>query len=143
MTAMFAHVNIVHIASNMLFLLIFGMRTDELFKAKEFCLIYFAAGLAGNLLTLLVGPYTFYASAGALGAIFGLLGANTIYLRMILRQSVTNALIYAFIFLMLSVSANVNIRAHFGGLVAGLVIGYLITTRSRVIRQKHKITVVR
>jgi rhomboid protease GluP len=88
-TAMFIHVNIAHIASNMLFLLVFGLKGEELFKAKEFYLIYFAAGLAGNLLTLLAGPYTFYASAGASGAIFGLPGANTIYLRVILRQPVT------------------------------------------------------
>lgn len=142
-TAMFVHVNIVHIASNMLFLLIFGLKGEELFKAREFYIIYFVAGLVGNVLTLLAGPYSFYASAGASGAIFGLLGANTIYLRVISRQPVTSALIYGFIFLMLSVSANVNILAHFGGLVAGLAIGYSIAARSRIIKRKHKIIVVR
>ncbi len=142
-TAMFVHVNIIHIASNMVFLLIFGMRTEELFKPREFYLIYFTAGLAGNLLTLLAGPYSFYASAGASGAIFGLFGANTIYLRKILDQPLTAALVYAFIFLMLSVSANVNIIAHFGGLVAGLLIGYLIGARSGVVRQRNKVIIVR
>jgi membrane associated rhomboid family serine protease len=44
---------------------------------------------------------------------------------------------------MLSVSANVNILAHFGGLVAGLVIGYLIASRSRIIKRKHKVIAVR
>jgi len=142
-TAMFVHVSLVHIASNMLFLFIFGLRTEELFKPTEFYLIYFASGLAGNLLTLLAGPYAFSVSAGASGAIFGLFGANTIYLRKILQRPVTDALIYAFIFLMLSVSANVNILAHLGGLVAGLSLGYLIAASSKIIRQKHRVIVVR
>ena len=134
-TAMFVHVNIVHIASNMFFLFIFGIKAEELFKNREFYLIYFAGGLAGNLLTLLSGPYAFYVSAGASGAIFGLFGADTIYLRVILQQPVTSALAFAFIFLLLSLSANVNIIAHFGGLVAGLAIGYLIATERKIITQ--------
>lgn len=142
-TAMFVHINLVHIASNMLFLFIFGLRTEELFKPREFYLIYFASGLAGNLLTLFAGPYALSVSAGASGAIFGLFGANTIYLRRILQRPITDALIYAFIFLMLSVSTNVNIFAHLGGLVAGLSLGYLIAASSKIIRQKHRIIVVR
>jgi len=142
-TAMFVHINIVHIASNMLFLFIFGLRAEELFKPREFYLIYFASGLAGNLLTLLAGPYTFMVSAGASGAIFGLFGANTIYLRKILQKPVTDALVYAFIFLMLNVSARVNIIAHFGGLMAGLATGYFLAASSKIIRQKHKVIVIR
>jgi rhomboid protease GluP len=69
-TAIFVHVNIVHLVSNMIFLLIFGLRAEELFKSEEYVAIYFLSGLAGNLLTLLLGPQM--VSAGASGAIFGL-----------------------------------------------------------------------
>lgn len=143
LTAMFVHVNIVHITSNMFFLFIFGLRAEELFREWEFYLIYFGSGLAGNLLTLIAGPYAFMVSAGASGAIFGLFGANTIYLRKILQRPIVDALFYAFIFFMLSVSANVNILAHLGGLLAGLFMGYFIATSGRVIRQKQRVLFIR
>jgi rhomboid protease GluP len=142
-TAMFVHINIVHIVSNMFFLFIFGLRAEELFREREFYMIYFGSGLAGNLLTLIVGPYAFTVSAGASGAIFGLFGANVIYLRKLLQRPLVDALFYAFIFFMFSISANVNILAHLGGLVAGLLMGYFIALSRRVIRQKQGVIVIR
>src|SRR4030042_5047993 len=90
-TAMFVHANIVHLAGNMFFLLIFGLRAEELFNAKEYLAIYLLSGLAGNLLTLLLGPGMI--SVGASGAIFGLFGAVTIYIRRAVGQSIINALV--------------------------------------------------
>lgn len=142
-TSMFVHVNILHIASNMFFLFIFGIKAEELFKTKEVYLIYFAAGLSGNLLTLLAGPNAFYVSAGASGAIFGIFGANIIYLRVVLRQPLVTALAYGFIFLLLSLSANVNIIAHFGGLAAGFAVGYRIATKRKVAWEKDRTIMTR
>lgn len=123
-TAMFVHVHLFHLLGNMLFLLIFGARGEELFSKKEFFFIYFAGGLSGNLLTLLMGPSV--VSAGASGAIFGMFGACVIYLGQTLGQSIMGALIYSFYLLILSAGARVNVFAHFGGLVAGLAIGYAL-----------------
>ena len=123
-TAMFVHVHLFHLLGNMLFLLIFGARGEELFSEKEFFFIYFAGGLSGNLLTLLMGPLT--VSAGASGAIFGMFGACVIYLGQTLGQSIMGALVYSFYLLILSAGARVNVFAHFGGLVAGLAIGYTL-----------------
>lgn len=121
-TSMFVHVNLLHIILNMVFLLIFGLRAEELFKSIEFLFIYFASGLAGNMLTLLLPLQT--VSAGASGAIFGIFGASVIYIRKTLGMPVFTALIYSLLFLMLSASEGVNLFAHLGGLVAGLAIGY-------------------
>ncbi len=123
-TAMFVHVHLFHLLGNMLFLLIFGARGEDLFSEKEFFFIYLASGLSGNLLTLLVGPST--VSAGASGAIFGMFGACVIYLGQTLGQSIIGALVFSFYLLILSTGAGVNVFAHFGGLVAGLAIGYLL-----------------
>jgi len=123
-TAMFVHVDLIHLLINMFFLLIFGTRGEELFSDEEFFLIYFASGLSGNLLTLLMGPST--VSAGASGAIFGMFGACVIYLGQTLGQSIMGALIYSFYLLILSTGARVNVFAHFGGLAAGLAIGYTL-----------------
>ncbi|MDI6690518.1 MAG: rhomboid family intramembrane serine protease [Candidatus Bathyarchaeota archaeon] len=110
-TSMFVHANIMHILGNMFFLLIFGLRAEEIFSIGEYFLIYFLSGLAGNLLTLLFGPNMI--SAGASGAIFGLFGACTIYFRRAIGQSIMSALFYAFFLLMISAGPNVNFLAHF------------------------------
>jgi len=129
-TSMFVHVSITHLLGNMFFLLIFGLRAEELFSLKEYLLIYFLSGLAGNLLTLLFGFDM--VSAGASGAIFGVFGACTIYFRRAIGQSIFSALLYSFFLLMISTGLNVNVLAHLGGLVVGLLTGYVLgATRRR------------
>jgi rhomboid protease GluP len=123
-SAMFVHVNLVHLFGNMLFLLIFGFRAEELFSKKVYLMIYFSSGLLGNVLTLLLGPAM--VSAGASGAIFGLFGANTIYMGEAFGRSITSALVFAFFLLFLTAGAGVNFLAHFGGLASGLIIGYAL-----------------
>ncbi len=55
-TSMFVHANIAHLAGNMLFLFIFGFRAEEMFSLPEYLGIYFLGGLAGNTLSLVLGP---------------------------------------------------------------------------------------
>jgi rhomboid protease GluP len=124
LTAIFIHANLLHIVGNMLFLLIFGLRAEKLFDLKEYLSVYFLSGLAGGLLTLLMGPDTW--SIGASGAIFGMLGACTIYARRSIGQSIMYALLYSFFFLVINIGPDVNVLAHIGGLVTGLLIGYLL-----------------
>lgn len=129
-TAMFIHVNIVHLLGNMFFLLIFGLRAEELFAFEEYFAIYFLSGLAGNSLTLLFEPSM--VSAGASGAIFGLFGACTIYIKRAVGQSIIGALLFSFFLLMINSGGNVNNLAHLGGLVAGLLIGYVLASRRKL-----------
>ena len=124
-TSVFVHVDITHLALNMLFLAIFGIRAEELFRTEEYFFVYMISGISGSILTLLLMPiYTI--SAGASGAIFGMYGANIIYMRKTFGQSIVGALLYAFLLLMLTTGEEVNIVAHFGGLAAGLIIGYAL-----------------
>lgn len=136
-TSMFVHVHIAHLASNMFFLLLFGSRAEDLFTDTEYYLVYLASGLAGNFLSLLLPPSTI--SAGASGAIFGLFGAAIVYLRKIVERSVAVALLFAFMFFLITVSAGTNILAHFGGLVAGLGIGYWLA-KNRKVHLIHRIS---
>ena len=130
LTSIFVHVDIAHIALNMLFLVIFGFRGEELFKTEEYFSVYLLSGLSGSLLTLFfMAPLTL--SAGASGAIFGMYGAGIIYMRKTFGQSIVGALLYSFLFLMLSTGAGVNVIAHFGGLAAGLIIGYVLAKSRR------------
>jgi len=130
LTSIFVHVDIIHLALNTLFLIIFGFRAEELFTTEEYFSVYMLAGLSGSLLTLiLMSPLTL--SAGASGAIFGMYGASIIYMRKTFGQSIAGALIYSFLLLMLTAGAGVNIVAHFGGLAAGLIIGYALAKSRR------------
>jgi len=129
-TSMFVHVDLLHLFGNMLFLLIFGIRAESLFSKKEFFFIYVASGLSGNLLTLLMPPLTL--SAGASGAIFGMFSADVIYLGKTLSQSIMSALMYSFFLFILSAGRNVNLLAHFGGLAAGLIIGYTLAKNRKL-----------
>jgi len=132
LTSIFVHVDIIHISLNMFFLLIFGFRADELFSSEEYFFIYFLSGLSGNLLTLLLmHPLTL--SAGASGAIFGIFGACVIYVRKTFGQSIVGALLYSFLLLMMTAGRDVNIFAHFGGLAAGLVIGYALAKSRKIV----------
>jgi rhomboid protease GluP len=125
-TSMFIHASIAHIAGNMLFLLIFGLRGEEMFSLPEYLGIYLIGGLAGNILSLALGPSLI--SVGASGAIFSMFGACVIYTRRSVRQSILGALVYGFFLLFISAGPGVNDFAHIGGLVFGLLIGYLIGT---------------
>jgi rhomboid protease GluP len=138
-TAMFVHVGIVHLFGNMFFLLIFGLRAEEMFNIQEYLLIYFLSGLVGNVLSLAFGPYSapgiLFVSAGASGAIFGVFGACIIYIRRAIGQSIITALMYAFFLFVINSGPGVNFLAHLGGLVVGLLIGYALaaTRRLRVV----------
>jgi rhomboid protease GluP len=130
LTSMFVHASIVHLVGNMLFLLIFGLRGEELFSLPEYLAIYLLGGLTGNLLSLAFLPID-VPSVGASGAIFAMFGACTIYARRSVGQSIIGALMYAFVLLLLSTGTNVNDLAHIGGLFTGLLIGYVLATRRK------------
>ena len=135
-TSMFVHANIAHLANNMIFLLIFGLRAEELFKETEYLAIYFISGLFGNVLTLCLGPNV--VSVGASGAIFGVFGACIVYI----YQSIIAVAFYSMILFMMSTGAGVNVFAHLGGLVIGLLLGYFFARMRRysiVYRAEYRI----
>ena len=128
-SSMFVHASIAHLAGNMLFLLVFGLRAEEMFSLPEYLLVYFLGGLAGNLVSLWLLPSSF--SVGASGAIFGMFGAVSVFAMRSVNQSIVGALIYGFFLLFISSGQGVNVFAHLGGLVCGLIIGYLLATRRK------------
>jgi rhomboid protease GluP len=134
-SAMFVHFDIVHLASNMIFLFIFGLRAEELFSTVEYYVIYLSSGLAGNLLTLLAGPNLL--SAGASGAIFGVFAADVIFLRSDSR-SIVVSLMFAFMFFLFSASEGTNLLAHLGGLLTGLLLGYVFSGSRKFVGRKSR-----
>lgn len=112
-TAMFLHLNIVHLLGNVMFLLIFGTSLEEQVSRTRWVITYFASGLAGNLVFLLIGPLLEqYVALGASGAVYGLLGA---------AGGLRGAFVMIF-FLGLNIFAGGGFLAHLAGLLVGLAL---------------------
>ncbi len=123
-TSMFVHMSIMHIGLNMFWLFYLGAQLEPMIGTKRFLLTYFSAGLLGNVISFyMLGSLVI--SGGASGAIFGVAGA-LIMIGGVLGRNLERAIANAFFLLLLnSWMQGVNVFAHFGGMVAGLVFGYI------------------
>ncbi len=80
LTSIFLHANPLHLALNMLALLILGSAVENKIKKFRYSIIYFLGGMAANLVMLL--PIFFSPNSlgvGASGAISALIGLGTFY----------------------------------------------------------------
>jgi len=73
-TAMFLHGGFLHIASNMLFLWVFGDNVEGDLPFLAYPLLYLGAGIAGNLAQFVIDPHSTIPMLGASGAVAGALG---------------------------------------------------------------------
>lgn len=78
-SALFLHFGVLHLALNMWALWDGGQWVERMYGSLRFGCLYFAAGLVGNLLSL-VTHVGHAVSGGASGAIFGIYGALLSYL---------------------------------------------------------------
>ncbi len=131
-TAMFLHQNLIHIGSNMLSLYFVGPITERLFGSGRFAVIYFVSGLLGNIAFAVLLPQS--PAIGASGAIFGIFGAFGAYILMRRRQlgPAGGNLIGQWVFFLilniaLSFTPGIAGYAHFGGVIAGFVLGAIFT----------------
>ena len=132
-TAVFMHFNISHLAGNMLALILLGYRLEKLLGHVQYLLVYLITGAGANLLSLLInnllGPN--YVTAGASGAIFGVIGALFAYL-LLSRGSIDGVgyrqMIIGVIFLIYTstIDSSVDFIGHAAGLVIGFLLGVLL-----------------
>lgn len=131
LSSMFIHIGFTHLLFNLYALFVLGKFCEKIFGRWRFILIYLVSGLAGSLLSYLLGPEL---SAGASGAIFGLMGAilafgwkKPAYWK---TGLISNFAIVLLINLVLGfVSTGIDNYAHFGGLVGGALIGFIFQLR--------------
>lgn len=132
-TSIFLHFGFSHLVNNMLMLGVMGWQLELVVGRIKFLIIYFAAGLGGNVLSALAELRTgdYAVSAGASGAIFGIIGA-LLYIAVRNHGQIGNVsgqgilimvaltLYYGF------TSSGVDNFAHIGGLAAGFVLAVLL-----------------
>ena len=128
-TSMFLHFTVMHLFGNMVLLYFMGDVLERTVGRWRYLAIYLLSGLAGNLLTLWRQLQTgsWSVSAGASGAIFGVLGA-LLYIMVRnhgrLEYMGYRELIFFILFSLYVgyTSTGVNNLAHLGGLIGGFII---------------------
>jgi rhomboid protease GluP len=124
-TPMFLHntSSILHIAFNMYALYALGTALEIHYGHWRFIALYLVSGFAGNVISFL---FTSSPSLGASTAIFGLLGAEAIFLyrnRQLFgaaaQRALTNVVVIAVINLIFGLQPGIDNWGHIGGLLGG------------------------
>lgn len=142
-TAMFVHVGIIHIATNMWCLWNLGLLAEPLMGPLGVTAAYLLTGFAGNLLSVAVNPGvpngpSAVVGAGASGAVFGLAGVLIVLLKssylplpkMELKRLRRSVIYFALLNLGIGLYTaigpspiRIDNMAHLGGFLSGLALG--------------------
>lgn len=129
-TSGFMHFGLLHIAFNMYFLYALGQMLEPALGRVKYLLLYFASLLGGSLGVLVIGGVGI--TAGASGAVFGLLGAATIGLwRRGINPFTTGigATLILNLFITFAIP-GISIGGHLGGVIAGTICGFVMLAPS-------------
>lgn len=138
LTCVFVHIGLLHILFNVYaFLSVSSFLETEIGTARYLSL-FLLAGLGGSAASYALHPVV--VSAGASGAIFGLIGFAIPYFGRLrsdrgrdVRSFMIRWALYAFLF---GVFFGADNYAHAGGFAAGFVLGSLMETREDVKRRR-------
>lgn len=132
-TCMFLHFGFDHLLNNMVTLVLIGWNLEIEIGKIKFLLIYILSGLGGNILSawwdIQTGEYS--VSAGASGAIFGLIGA-LLYVAIRNRGRIGDISGKGIIFMIILslyygfTSTGVDNMAHIGGVLSGFLLSILL-----------------
>jgi len=137
--AMFLHGGMTHLLMNMFSLFLIGRTVEQYFSVVSYISIYSFAGLIGGLASLYMHPVS--VGVGASGAIFGIFGALAGFFlaHRAKIEAHTKAFMKDFgiilgINLVLGFSIeSIDVSAHIGGLIVGIIGGYVISKNSKLI----------
>ena len=134
LTSGFLHYGLFHIGFNMYALNILGPQFERSLGSVRFALIYLATLIGGSFGALLVSPEAF--TAGASGAIFGLMGVAVLATRSLGRSIWDSGLgsILLLNFLITFGVRSISVGGHVGGFVVGLALGWLVYEGTRKLK---------
>lgn len=142
-THIFLHGGIMHLLGNMVFLLLFGLGVEALYGKAKLLIIYLTSGVVGAIAFNFIDGKSYSALVGASGAISGLMGAYAAYFGtqrirffawfgIYFNQYKWPAAIVLlfwlgkeFFYQLTDLESNTAYMAHFGGLLAGGLLGLL------------------
>lgn len=130
-TAMFLHLDIMHMFFNGYALYLLGRLVESLFGTGRFAIIYFLGGLSGSLASFV---FTDGLSIGASGAISAIFSAAMVYFyhhRHLHGQAGQRQLQQLIFIMVLNLalgfsSSSIDNAGHIGGFVGGLILAWFI-----------------
>lgn len=136
-TSMFLHGGLEHFFSNMLLLYFLGDMMENRIGRFRFMVLYLLTGFIGNMVSCLYEYLTNinYVTYGASGAVFGLIGM--LFYLVVNRDPKTKVSLTAMIFMIIYsvysslVEVQVNVAAHLGGLLAGMLLMFVFYPRRK------------
>ncbi|MGN0152992.1 MAG: rhomboid family intramembrane serine protease [Lachnospiraceae bacterium] len=137
-TSMFLHFGLSHLLNNMLLLTYAGCELEKRIGSISYLLLYLITGICGNLASLWyynrIGELA--VSAGASGAIFGVIGA--LFIVLVVNRSKTAELTPKRLLFMAIITIyygmttmGVDNAAHIGGFISGIIGGFLLSKISQ------------
>lgn len=127
-TPIFIHLHFSHLLFNMIALFLFGPALESFVGKGKFLVLFLGSGIFANVITFIFAPLVFV-HVGASGAIFGIIGSLMILTktRIIPHIDFKYVLIItgcAFLYSLLQ--KEVNLYAHIGGLIGGILLSYFL-----------------
>lgn len=137
-TANFLHIGFLHLAFNSYALFLFGSEVERRFGPVRFLMLYMLSGIGGTVLSY-VGSRAL--SAGASGAVFGLIGAMLAYYSAYReafgtygrRQLSSLLIVTGYNLLWGFINPGIDNLCHIGGLITGGVLGWAFCPRYQVL----------
>ena len=139
-TSVFSHVDVLHIAFNMMALYFLGPQLEMILGRARFLAIYLLSGLAGSTAVMWLSNENGQ-TLGASGAIFGLMGALLV-VGLKLRANVQQLMFWIGINVVFTVTASsyISWQGHFGGLLGGALLAALVVYAPRQNRAAYQWT---
>lgn len=137
---MFVHAGVQHILGNLLMQLVVGIALELVHKGFEVGMVYLSGVLAGSLASSIFDPLS--ALVGASGGVYALLGGYFMNAVVNFREMIPLLGVFRILFIVVFVGLDfgfafyrrflkhedglqVSFVAHFGGIVAGMTVGYV------------------
>lgn len=132
LTAMFMHFGIDHIINNMIVLFALGDNLERALGHVRYLIFYLFCGVGANWISMMAeGPDAMVVSAGASGAVFGVIG-GLFYAVLVNRgqlEDLSTRQLIVMIVLSLYLGfteSGVDNVAHIGGLILGILAGIVL-----------------
>ena len=149
LTSTFLHFGILHLALNMYALFMVGVYLEPMLGKVRYGSAYVCTGILASLASFIWHKADPVVSAGASGAVFGMYGVFVALLttsliprhvRGQLLQSIGIFVAYNIIY-GLKPNSGIDNAAHLGGLISGLIIGYIYYFSIKANRQSKSVVV--
>ena len=132
LTAMFMHFGISHLVNNMIVLFALGDNLERALGHVKYLILYLFSGIGANWISMMIGNKDpMVVSAGASGAIFGVIGGLFYAVavnkgRLEDLQTKQLAVMIVLSLYMGLTSSGVDNAAHVAGLILGILLGILL-----------------